>query len=335
MTTDNKRNLHSRPNRLSDADRKAWWAANSDALKGLPAEVQGVTTANVDSNGNPRAPYKAKNTWGYDLDEWYRGDWSPREAAGKSEGYEPKGLPATVTVVDNNGDLNTEITDAERARLRDASRKMQNATGTCPDVEPWQHHVKETAPKAGLTSPEPTWADVRGDLPLPTWTPVAVPLTEAEQREANRVLALPQKKLYAVTWTSDDKDGFARLLWTARMRYAKQSRNPEKGARVIEAQFSWKATGQDVWHAERELNGHITVNSIDGMPNPENMELEGAFGATPDPLSEMAQHEALQQAVASLTDKQRLAIRQKVHGKAVTCRPNLQAAQKKAQAFFA
>lgn len=323
---------HARPNRLTKAQQKAWWAANRDALKGMPAEVQGVTTANVDSEGNPRAPYKARNTYGYNLDEWYRGDWSHKEAPGKAQGYEPKGLPAEVRTVDNNGDLSTEPSDADKARSAKASRQMQEARGVWPTVEPWQHHVKEgrghTYPHKG----EQTWAEVRGDLPLPTWQMVEVPATDAEKREAAKVLAMPQRRLARVTWTSDQKDGLARLLWAARLRYAKQNRNPEKGARVLEAQLgNWKASAQDTWHAYMDLHGMPVINSINGAPNAEDMEEEGEYGKTADPLTEMAWYEALVMAMRTLTDKQREALRERMHGKPQTDRrgEHLKAAQKK------
>lgn len=332
----NKHNnpLHTRTNRLSKAEQKGWWAANSDALKGMSAEVQGVTTANVDSSGKARAPYKARNTFGYDLTEWYRGDWSHREAAGKSQGYEPKGLPATVTEVDNNGDLRTERTQADREKGARDTRLVMAAKGA-PNVEPWQNHVTEPARNKGLVSAEPTWTDARGDLTLPTWQMVEVESqyneTDADRREAQRVLSMSQRSLYALTWTSDDTQGMARLLWTARLRYAKQSRSPEKGARVMEASFGWKSSKQDLWQAEREMRGELAVNSIDGAPNAADMEEEGQYGFTEDPMNEMAWTELLQMTMRTLTDKQREALCQRMYGKPVTDRHTLKAAQLKMQ----
>ena len=93
----------SRPNRLTAEQQKQWWADNADLLKrDRQAEDNGQRpqwgASEITGLGymTGEKPYKIINTWGYDLDEWYRGDWSPREAAGKIEGYEPQGLIQTA-----------------------------------------------------------------------------------------------------------------------------------------------------------------------------------------------------------------------------------------------
>lgn len=321
------------------AEQRAWWAANKDALKGLAAEVQGVSTANVDADGKPCAPYKVRNAYGYDLPEWYRGDWSQKEAPGKRAGYVVKGLDhQNNELVDNNAEIGGchEWTLTDRKKAAKRNEATWAATG-CETAAPWQDALPEykghTYPHKG---DQQTWTDTRGDLALPTWQTVVVEAkyteTEADRREGTRVLAIPQRPLADVTWVSSDPKGLARLLWTAKLRYAKQNRNPEKGARVLEAQLgNWKATGQDVWQAERELNGHLAIDSVDGAPNAGDMEEEGQYGKTGDPLDQLAWLQVIHTALRSLTPKQEEALRLRVVGErqADPSGQNLRTAQKK------
>lgn len=90
------------------------------------------------------------------VSRWTKTDkgWKNTNQGGtdRALGFDRKANPN----VDNNADLSTERSDADKARSAKTARLMENATGVCPTVEPWQNVVVEgtqhSYPKAELTS---------------------------------------------------------------------------------------------------------------------------------------------------------------------------------------
>ena len=255
-----------RTNRLTAQQQQQWWADNADLLKrDRQAEEKGQRPAwgaseisGLSYMDGETAP-KAKNSWGYDLDEWYRGDWSPREAAGKMQGYEPQGL--IQTTAKDKRDRNIWLDDtAEMKQERIAKQHwMMTAKGYEQGTQ-WKAQptsliaiqrggewmtwdAKATTSGMGLQSEYPTWADTRGDLAMniPSWMGQPSPLNWKEQKEANRCLAMPRRIYADCTWTLEE----AEPLWWNRNRKGSILAGDIGAARIASNKYGKKIAALD------------------------------------------------------------------------------------------
>ena len=189
-----------RANRLTAEQQKQWWADNADQMKGVgAAEISGLQVI---------GKAKAANAWGYDLTEWYRGEWDKKTGSPQPDGYQTKGLEGIEAVPYKERTVWAESTKIKGQTGYQRELAMMNAKG-CETAEPWQHGIEESK---GHTYPhkgdEQTWADTRGDLAVtvPSWMGQASPLTWQETKEAQRCLTLPIRSLPCITWTLEEAE---------------------------------------------------------------------------------------------------------------------------------
>lgn len=191
-----------RANRLTAEQQKQWWADNADQMKGVgAAEISGLQVIGKS---------KAANAWGYDLTEWYRGEWDTKTGSPQPDGYVTKGLDG-IEAVPYNAEKNknwAETTEIKGQTPYQRELAMMNAGG-CVTAEPWQLSVIESIPHIYPHKCDTqTWADTRGDLAIyvPSWMGQASPMTRQEEREAQRCLTLPVRSLPCITWTLEEAE---------------------------------------------------------------------------------------------------------------------------------
>ena len=217
--------------------------------------------------------------------------WSDEShCSGKAKGY-----PATVNVVDNNGDLSTEQSAADKARSAKASRQMQDATGELQTATPWQGQVEEA--RINKTLPATPWA-TQSDWPVmadarpmaecgDTWVYVdrVAGFTHATAEEREAALA-EQVLVHGRTY---------------RLRHAKQCKAWDK------KQTSWK----QLTNACEQSHNWVSLDD-----RPDDMDEEPAWTPTTgDRMAELMDAEAkrtwkqtLDKVLATLTAKQREAV---------------------------
>lgn len=165
--------------------------------------------------------------------------------------------------------------------------------------------VEQSKPKSVKRPSRGCWGEPVGQpMPLPEQKPVVVEPSAAEQREAARVLRMPQRKLAPCTWVLGDANGMKKLLWAERQKQVQQGRSGEKGARVLEAALGWKSSNAEVYAAQRQLEGKQVVKQVS----------EEEMPCKPSPLEQMAAQEELAWLLKALSPRQQEAMQLKAEG---------------------
>lgn len=239
---------------------KAWLADNQGWAAGIPAEVVGVT---VKITSDLKAPKKGhQHTPGScpaQACTWWKDGYNTTVGAPAPMGQVIKGYNPELMTVDNNGNKDTEPSAKDLAGWRAQGQAMMNATGTFPTHKVINYSTMDHPTKQGLTSPWPTLADVRGDLPLPTMAPLAAP-----QMSPYWAAKADTQVLKDITWTTFNAK--TRSLWAAKgihtgRKYQIKVAQLEKQLKAALSMADRRKIGVQIKQADVEAIDHSFINA--------------------------------------------------------------------------
>lgn len=239
---------------------KDWLANNQDWAAGLPAEVLGVKIKLTSfikplKKGHKHTPGSCPAQ----TCTWWKDGYNTTVGAPAPMGQVVKGYNPELMTVDNNGNKDTEPSAKDLAGWRAQGQAMMNATGTFPAHKVIDYSTMDHPTKQGLTSPWPTLADVRGDLPLPTMAPLAAP-----QMSPYWAAKADTQVLNDTTWTTFNAK--TRSLWAAKgihtgRKYQIKVAQLEMQLKVALSMNDRRRNGVQIRQADVEAIDHSFINA--------------------------------------------------------------------------